>query len=279
MIELSKINNFFHSKIGFRVNRATLMSTLRDMSCLKKYWILGSAEISSSFGVTALGILWQPVTVGVTVFGVGFVFGHLFNINSTEYIPYFSVSLVLWQYLITNMIECSSVFSRPGEYQNMPFVSLSLYLIRIIAKNTILLSLNLLVVVIAFAICKASVSLVSIVFAILGLAMFVLFNIAAGMLLSIAGSRFNDIPNIIQNVMQMMFYITPIMWKAETIRYAWIYEYNPLFYLFGLVRLPLLYSVHSPNLVMVSFLLIAILAFLTLLVWSIFAWRINYHSK
>jgi ABC-type polysaccharide/polyol phosphate export permease len=60
--------------------------------------------------------------------------------------------------------------------------------------------------------------------------------------LAIACARFRDLPQAIANVMQLMFFVTPIMWKRELLSadYQWIAEWNPLLLVLDVIRGPLL---------------------------------------
>jgi lipopolysaccharide transport system permease protein len=54
-------------------------------------------------------------------------------------------------------------------------------------------------------------------------------------------ARFRDIPPIIGSVMQMAFFVTPVIWKPELIgEKAWLLPLNPFFTLLEVVRGPLL---------------------------------------
>ncbi len=274
-----KFNDKIHNLLGLRLNRETFNASLKELLKLNNYSSFARTEILIMFGATTLGVLWQPLTVSVIVFGVGFIFSSLFNIPSKEYIPFFAISLVLWQFLVANMNEFSSKFSRPGEYLNFPYPKLILYLISIISKNTFILILNLSVVLGTFIITGHKVSFLSWLFAIYGLFLYVLFIFGVGVVISILGSRFSDIPNIVQNFIQIMFYITPVMWTPNSINKNWVYEYNPLYYALSLVRDPLIYQSFSSLFYIISSCLILLIWIFALLFWSMFAWRINYHGK
>jgi lipopolysaccharide transport system permease protein len=54
-------------------------------------------------------------------------------------------------------------------------------------------------------------------------------------------TRFRDLPQIVNNVLQMAFFFTPIFWRPDTLRnYRWVADYNPIALLIDIVRLPLL---------------------------------------
>jgi ABC-type polysaccharide/polyol phosphate export permease len=54
-------------------------------------------------------------------------------------------------------------------------------------------------------------------------------------------TRFRDFPPIITNLLQMFFFITPIVFKPESLERArWIIHFNPFSYMVQAIRGPLL---------------------------------------
>ena len=66
-------------------------------------------------------------------------------------------------------------------------------------------------------------------------------GVGFGLTLGTISARFRDIPPLMANVIQMMFFVTPILWKPEALgTRAIIAEANPLYHLLEILRLPLL---------------------------------------
>jgi lipopolysaccharide transport system permease protein len=65
-----------------------------------------------------------------------------------------------------------------------------------------------------------------------------------GMLLGILSARFRDVPPIVTNLMQIGFFMTPIIYRPEVLgNRAWIAELNPLYHLIEVVRAPIVAEV------------------------------------
>jgi lipopolysaccharide transport system permease protein len=61
------------------------------------------------------------------------------------------------------------------------------------------------------------------------------------MLTGLLSARFRDLPQIISALLQVAFYITPIIFRPDALnRFAFIVEWNPLAYLIEIVRAPLI---------------------------------------
>jgi ABC-2 type transport system permease protein/lipopolysaccharide transport system permease protein len=55
-------------------------------------------------------------------------------------------------------------------------------------------------------------------------------------------ARFRDLEQIIRNLLQLAFFVTPVFWKAELVVNSKraIVDYNVLFYFIEIIRAPLL---------------------------------------
>jgi lipopolysaccharide transport system permease protein len=63
------------------------------------------------------------------------------------------------------------------------------------------------------------------------------------LMLSILCTRYRDLIQIVQNIMQVMLYVTPIMWMPSHLPQSASHvmlNYNPFFHLISVVRNPLL---------------------------------------
>ena len=63
----------------------------------------------------------------------------------------------------------------------------------------------------------------------------------------VLSTRYRDIPQVIANVIQVIFFLTPIFWSPESLpnRPAFV-VFNPFYHLIAIVRAPLLDVVVSP---------------------------------
>ncbi|MDH5415037.1 MAG: ABC transporter permease, partial [Flavobacteriaceae bacterium] len=57
-----------------------------------------------------------------------------------------------------------------------------------------------------------------------------------GVIISVASSRYRDIPQIVTSLLQPIFFLTPIIWTVD---------FNPIYHLVELVRAPVLGQVPS----------------------------------
>jgi len=117
----------------------------------------------------------------------------------------------------------------------------------------------------------------SVLLVIPALALILMNGMWVGILLGLFGVRFRDVPLIVASIVQVMFFITPIIWKPDMLPgRALILELNPFYHLVEIVRSPLLG--HAPSLdSWVAVLAITVFGWLvTIFFYSAYRWRIAY---
>jgi ABC-type polysaccharide/polyol phosphate export permease len=112
--------------------------------------------------------------------------------------------------------------------------------LRVIWRNLIIFAHNLVIVIVVYVMVAPPAGWHLIEFP-LGIAALVVNAVWLGLLLGSLCARFRDIPQIIGSLVQVAFFLTPVIWKAEMLgRNAWAAEYNPYFHFLEVIRQPLL---------------------------------------
>ena len=75
-----------------------------------------------------------------------------------------------------------------------------------------------------------------------GVAFVVVNGIWVGLLFGTLCARFRDMPQMIGSIMQIIYYLSPIMWMPKQLydRLPWLVDYNPVSCILALIRDPLL---------------------------------------
>jgi ABC-type polysaccharide/polyol phosphate export permease len=82
-----------------------------------------------------------------------------------------------------------------------------------------------------------------------GLALCVVVLLSAGLLLAPLSARFRDVPLIVQSIIQLMFFMTPVLFRPAHVqdRLPVVTHYNPFASLVEILRAPLLGDVPAPH--------------------------------
>lgn len=203
---------------------------------------LGWQDVATRYRRSRVGAFWLTINMAVLIGALGLVFGTLFNQPMAEFLPYLAIGLILWGFLIGSINEACTGFSAAESIILQIKMPLFTHLGRIAWRNIIILAHNLLILPFVFLFFLKPVSLVALL-AIPGFILLML-NLAWVMLiLALACARFRDLTQMIQNALQVCFYLTPIIWKPSLLPEragSSILEWNPFYHFIQVVRSPLL---------------------------------------
>jgi lipopolysaccharide transport system permease protein len=211
---------------------------------------LSFLDIRLRYRGSLLGPFWLTLSTAVMVGSIGFLYANLFHQNVTAYLPYLTISLVFWNFFSTITADgCTCFTSSEGMIRAMR-MPLSLHAARIVIRNIIVLGHNLIVLVAVFAIFHTVPNVSS--FSVLPAALlWTIDSFATVLLLGAIGARFRDIPPIIASIVQIAFYLTPIMWEPTMLTQHGVTQafitWNPLFALIDILRGPLLGHAIAPS--------------------------------
>ncbi len=163
--------------------------------------------------------------------------------NSAISSPFLCTGLLVWNLLATFLSEGGMIFTATESYVMQVRLPYSIYVYRSSWSKIIIFAHNFVIyfgVLIYFGIWPGATALL----AIPGLILLVLNGTLATVYIGILSARFRDIPPLISSVVQLIFFVTPIMWKPELLqRQTYIADINPFFHLIEIVRTPLLGNV------------------------------------
>jgi lipopolysaccharide transport system permease protein len=203
-------------------------------------WTLGWLDIRLRYRGSMLGPFWLTISTGVMVAALGFLYSTLFKMELGDYLPFLALSQVLWSFLAATVGEACTTFTEAEAVirsVRMPFFVFSL---RVVVRNAAVLAHNVAVIVVVFAVFAIWPGW----HALLALPGLLVWGIDALLLTLMLGAfcaRFRDIQPIIGSVMQIAFFLTPVIWKPEQLGSgASKLPLNPFFDLLEIVRAPLL---------------------------------------
>jgi lipopolysaccharide transport system permease protein len=226
-------------------NRLAVRDVRDGMRLWRLAWTLGWLDIRLRYRGSMLGPLWLTISTGVMVSALGFLYSSLFHMDLRDYLPFLALSQVLWAFLGTLVSDsCVTFTEAEGVIRSvrMPFFVFSL---RILIRNLLVLAHNIVVIVVVFAYFDQWPGWNAFV-ALPGLAVWVADALALTVLLGGFCARFRDVLPIVNSVMQIAFFVTPVIWKPEQLKQgAYLLPLSPFYDLLEVVRAPLLGSFAS----------------------------------
>jgi lipopolysaccharide transport system permease protein len=217
------------------------LADLRDgLSQWRLALALARLDLRNRYRGSVLGPLWMSLSTLIMLIGLGLLYGALFKFKLSNYLPHLAVSLIVWQWMAGFINDsCATLTSAEGVIRQMR-LPYTLHALRVAFRNTLVAAHSLALIPIVFLI-FGHVPGPEALLAIPGLVLIGINMLAGGLLLGMVCARFRDIPPIVANVVQLAFFVSPILWKPELLGDAMVWmAFNPFYAMLETVRGPLL---------------------------------------
>jgi ABC-2 type transport system permease protein len=207
---------------------------------------LGWQDIRQRYRRSVLGPIWITISMAVTAVALGILYAGLFGNELSVQLPYILVGFIVWAFISGCISEGSDVFiANEGLIKQLP-APLSVHVYRLTWRQVLFFGHNLIVYLVMLVIFPQSLGWASLT----ALPAFVLLAVNGAwvaLLLGIVTTRFRDLAPIIQSVVQLLFFLTPIVWiyddllkNAAVAERARLVEFNPLLHFIEIIRQPML---------------------------------------
>ncbi len=201
--------------------------------------MLGWNDIRRRYRRSILGPLWMTLSMSVLVAALGFLYSHLFNADIVTYLPYLTLGFVVWVFISTCVKESCLAFGAHANLIKQIRTPFSVHVLRVIWANIIVFLHTIIIIVPIWLYFRQWPAPVA-VLALPGLLVIGLNLIWVGIVLAILNSRFRDISQIVETMLQIAVFATPIMWPVSALgERKFIADINPIYHLIELVRAPL----------------------------------------
>lgn len=218
--------------------------TDRDVLAGARAWRLWTTwawlDMLQRYRRSMIGPFWTTLSMGLTVGGMGVVFGTLFNQKLSDFFPFLTAGMITWQLISTLITESCLIFianERIIKQLNLP---LSIYAQRNTMKQLIIFAHHFVIYIVIAFIFGIRINFATLI-APIGIAIIYVNGFLMALLVGTLCTRFRDIPPIVTNLVQLAFFVTPVMWKPELLGdRAYIAHFNPLTHFVEIVRRPLL---------------------------------------
>lgn len=231
---------------------------MKEVRAIKDFWLiwytLGFQDIQLRYRRSALGPLWLTLSTAVMIYSMGFLYSHLFKLDLNKYFPYLTVGFISWNLILGLIKESSSAYIESINYIQNQEAFYSIYIMRILLRNLIIFFHNFLAFIPIALIFHTGVGFYSLLL-FPSLFIICLNGFLWGSVIGILSTKYRDIEQIIGSFMQVIFFITPVMWMPSLLpeRAAWIFQWNPFAQFLVLIRNPLMNQSIDLHAVLVTF--------------------------
>ncbi|MDV6012384.1 ABC transporter permease [Haloechinothrix sp. LS1_15] len=234
---------------------------------MRELWShLGWQDIKQRYRRSVLGPLWITASMAITAVALGLLYSQLFGAEIGTFLPYITVGLILWHFIMGCLQEGANTFiDNDDMIKHMP-APLMVYALRTVWRLTIMFAHNLIVyaaILAAFfpwlrepgyTIIENGIPQIGLgwwsLMAVPAFGALVLNGVWVVLLFGICSTRFRDIPQVITAISSLLFFLTPIVWSIDILiaRFGeagagwreFLYEFNPLYHFIEIIRAPML---------------------------------------
>jgi ABC-2 type transport system permease protein len=252
---------------------ARAVEDIREGFTQRELWShLGWQDIKQRYRRSVIGPFWITISQGVISLGLGMLYSQLFGLHVATFLPYISTGFIVWTFISGCLSEGMETFiSNEGLIKQIR-APLTAYALRTVWRQTLMFAHNLIVVLVLDLIFIGSLShgydlqhgactAETVIchpglgwYSLSAIPAFVLLAINAWwvtLLLGIISTRYRDIPQVINSLIQLLFYMTPIVWPIDQLygtgaraqMASWvqpIVHLNPFYHFVQILRAPLI---------------------------------------
>lgn len=212
----------------------------RGLARWRTSFALATQDISLRYRRSVLGPFWISASLVCSVLALSYVFGSILGQDMGSYSAYIGAGLLVWTFMTSATSEASSSVMEHGPLlQNLP-MPLPVVAGRVMIRNAIILVHNAIAIFIVLAFFGVTYTPVALL-AVPGMLVLMASSYFLVLVLGPLSARYRDIPQIVSSVLQLLFFVTPIVWMRDQMGdRTMLADGNPLFHLIELVRAPLL---------------------------------------
>ncbi|GAB3706718.1 ABC transporter permease [Corynebacterium nasicanis] len=211
-------------------------------------WLqLGWQDIKQRYRRSTLGPLWITIATGVMALALGLLYSMLFQIPVAEFLPHVTVGLIMWGFISGCIKDGADIFiDNEGLIKQLPS-ALSVHVYRLVWRQTLFLAHNLVIWAVLMMIFPRPLGW-DLLLAIPAMALLIVNGVWVTMFFGIVATRYRDVAPLLEAMVQLLFYVTPIVWTTQTLKEqggdiaqrALLAEINPLFHYMEIIRAPLI---------------------------------------
>lgn len=268
------------SQLRQGLRREQIGHALRDIVAgwkRRELWMtLGLHDVRQRYRRSKLGPFWITLSMGVMVLALGLLYGQIFGQDLHEYLPFLAAGFVIWGLISTMILDgCQAFIVAEGMIRQLN-APVSIYAYRGIWSVLIAFAHNIWIFF-AVALWYGIDLNWNLLWVLPAIVVLLLNGLWMSLFFGLLSARFRDVPLIVGSIVQVLFFITPVIWRPEMLPgRALLLDLNPLYHLVEIARAPLLGQPPGWE----NWLMVLIMTFVgwavALFFYSAYRWRIAY---
>jgi len=165
---------------------------------------------------SVLGFLWSFLTPLLVSFCFGFIFATLNKITISEYLPYFLAGYVAWQFFAGVSGQATGAIVGNAHFVNRVFVPRAVFPISLVAVNFVDLLSGLVATLVVILVLVPQKLHLTVLLLPIPILLLVVFVTGIALLTATINVFFRDFQFIWSTIVFLAFFMTPILFRTET---------------------------------------------------------------
>lgn len=241
------------------------------------WWLLALNDVRHRYRRSRLGQFWITLSMATFIGALAFLYSSIFKTEIHDYLPFLTVNFIIWSLISGIVNDGCFAFIQAERYLKQEPLPKTIFVLQILTRDVLIFLHNIVLIPIVFGLLGVSISWLALL-AIPGLLVNLINGYLIILLLASLCARFRDLPQIISTVVQIAFFLSPVLWRKNQVgaSAAPIVNFNPFANHLLIVSEPLLGNVPPLNAYVMCVSSTVILASLSLPFFIRFRHRINY---
>lgn len=203
--------------------------------------LLGWNDIRQKFRRSLLGPFWLTISTAIMLVALGFVYAALFKMDLKQYFPFLAAGIVTWSLISNLVIEGCQTFIASDAMIKQIRLPFTLHAFRVVWRSILVFLHNIVIVIAVVLIFAHWPGIVALLCLLVGLGLLMLNGVWVCLLLGLICARYRDMPPMVGSLIQLIFFVTPIIWHPSLLAGRQrIVNFNPFYHFIELLRAPML---------------------------------------
>lgn len=196
--------------------------------------------MKKKFRGSVIGPIWNIIGAFILITVLSLVYGKYFFAKSGDFLSYLSISLFIWLFISNSLNGMVGIFYEKKNILLESSYNHKIFIFENIMNNFYIFLYTLPVIILMFVLNEVKFS-INFILSIFAIFIIIINLILAGNFLSIMSPIYRDVPKIVENILVIGFFATPIIWYESILsgKSKMLLYLNPFYYFFKILRDPL----------------------------------------
>ena len=235
-------------------------------------------DLQARYRRSLLGVLWAIITPLALSIIIGTVYAMLFNQDIKVTIPILFAGLNPWTFITASAEGGNTAFINAEGYLKQLSVNPQIFPLRTVCIGFINLLYSMMAFYVLYLVLQPQAFGAEMLMVVPGLLIMFVFCWGFAQIASVANLYIRDYQPLQSLALQAFFYITPIIYRPAQLgeQLAFIYQFNPFYYVLEVVKQPLLGNMVSWETYLIAIAITAVIFAVGTAMVNRCRWKINF---